>query len=141
MNMTKEFQFIYTDNFTNTNKKKFIKDLYLAFISQNVDYILNLVEDDIQWHIIDMCSIKGKEMFAITLKQMTQIKIKTLHFKHIIINDRVCAINGIAHSYDHTNYSFCDIIEFSSTDENAKIKKMSSYTNSLLNEISKSRYH
>lgn len=139
MNMTKEFQYTYTGNFITTNKKQFIKDLYLAFISQNVDYILNLVEEDIQWHIVDMCLIKGKKMFALSLKQMSQIK--TLHFKNIIINDRICAINGIAHSYDHKNYSFCDIIEFSSTDENAKIKKMSSYSNSLLNKISDSCYH
>lgn len=141
MNTTKEFQIIYIDNLKNSNKKQLIKNLYLAFISQNVDYILDLVEEDIQWNIVDMCSIKGKELFAKSIKQMTQIKIKKLHIKNIIINDRICAINGIAHSYDNKNYSFCDTIQFSSIEENAKIKKISSYTNSLLNELSNPYYH
>ena len=141
MTMTKESQMIYIDNSKKTNNKQFIKALYLAFASQNVDYILDLVEEDIEWNIIDTCLIKGKATYATSLKQMVQVKIRTLHIKNIIINGQICAINGIAHSYNHKNYSFCDIIQFSSTEDNAKIKKISSYSNSLFNEISNYYYH
>ena len=139
--MTKEFQIIYTEHFKTPHKKQFIKALYLAFTSQNVDYVLDLVEEDIELTIIDTCRVKGKEMYATTLRQMAQVKIKTLHIKNIIINGRICAINGIVHSADHKNYSFCDIIEFSSTEENSKIKKITSYSNSLMQEASNSHYH
>ena len=141
MTMTRDFQIIYTENFITTHKKQFIKALYLAFASQNVNYILDLVEEDVEWTIIDTCTVKGKKMYAITLQQMIQVKIKTLHIKNIIVNGPICAINGVAHSVDHKNYSFCDIIEFSSIEENAKIKKITSYSNSLLKEASNSHYH
>ena len=141
MTMTKDFQIIYTESFKTPHKKQFIKALYLAFASQNVDYIIDFVEEDIEWNIIDTCTIRGKAMYATSLQQMIKIKIKTLHIKNIIINGQICAINGIAHSYGHKNYSFCDIIQFSSTEDNAKIKRISSYSNSLFNEISNSYYH
>ena len=141
MTMIKDFQIIYTDNFKTNDKKQFIKALYLAFATQNVNYIIDLVEDDIEWNIIDTCSIKGKAMYATSLQQMIQIKIKKLHIKNIIINGQICAINGIAHSYGNKNYSFCDIIQFSSTEDNAKIKKITSYSNSLFNEVCNSYYH
>lgn len=131
MNTKKNIQVIYTEDYKITNKKQLIKDFYTAFISQNVEFILDHVENDIHWKIADVSQIIGKEMFAKRLKQMTKLRIKTLHIKNIIINGRTCAVNGIVNSIDHKNYSFCDIYHFSNIGENAKIQRISTYINNL----------
>lgn len=131
MNTKKNIKIIYTEDYKITNKKQLIKDLYIAFTSQNVEFILDHVENDIHWKISDSNSILGKEMFAKRLKQMTKLRIKTLHIKNIIINGLTCAVNGIANSVDHKNYSFCDIYHFSNVGENPKIQIISTYINNL----------
>lgn len=131
MNTKKNIQIIYTEDYKITNKKQLIKDFYTALISQNVEFILDHVENDIHWKITDVSQIIGKEMFAKRLKQMAKHRIKTLHIKNIIINGRTIAVNGVIHTDDHKNYSFCDIYHFSDIGENAKIQIISTYTNNL----------
>lgn len=131
MNTTENIRIIYTDDFKNTNKKQLIKNIYIAFTLQNVEFISDHVENDVHWQIVDKALILGKEMFAKRLKQMTNLRIKTLHIKNVIINGRTTAVNGVVNSADNKNYSFCDIYQFSSIGENAKIQRISSYINSL----------
>lgn len=141
MNTTKNIQFIYTEDYKNTNKKQFVRDFYVAFFSQNLEFILDHVENDVQWKFADFSFISGKEMFAKRIKQMTKFRTKTLHIKNIIINGRIGAVNGIAHSFDHKNYSFCDIYQFSHVGDNAKIQKISTYLNNIPLEFSDIYYN
>lgn len=131
MNTMENIKIIYTEDYKNTSKKQFIKDFYIAFTSQNVEFILDHIENDVHWQIVDKALIIGKEMFAKRLKQMANIRIKTLHIKNIIINGRTSAVNGVVHSDDNKNYTFCDIYHFSNAGKNAKIQRISTYINNL----------
>ncbi|KOS66901.1 hypothetical protein AEA09_15465 [Lysinibacillus contaminans] len=131
MNTVENIKIIYAEDYKNTNKKQLIKNFYIAFTSQNVEFILDHVENDVHWQIVDKALILGKEMFAKKLKQMKNLRIKTLHIKNIIINGRTSAVNGVVHSDDNINYTFCDIYHFSNAGENAKIQRISTYINNL----------
>ena len=131
MNTMETIKIIYTEDLNNNNKKQLIKNFYMAFTSQNVEFILDHVENDVHWQIVDKALILGKGMFAKKLKQMTNLRIKTLHIKNIIINGRTSAVNGVVHSDDNKNYTFCDIYHFSNAGKNAKIQRISTYINSF----------
>lgn len=135
MNAIEKVKIIYTDEYKNTNKKQLIKNFYIAFTSQNVEFILDHVENDVHWQIVDKALVLGKEMFTKRLNQMTNLRIKTLHIKNIIINGRTSAVNGVVHSDDNKNYTFCDIYHFSNAGKNAKIQRISTYINNLSMEF------
>lgn len=135
MNTIEKVKIIYAEDHKNTNKKQLIKNLYSSFTSQNVEYILDHVENDVHWQIVDKALFLGKEIFAKKLKQLTNLKIKTLHIKNIIINGRTSAVNGVIQSDDNRNYTFCDIYHFSSAGENAKIQRISTYINNFSMEF------
>ena len=131
MNTTETIKIIYSEDFKNSNKKTMIKDFYIAFTSENADFILEHVEHDVHWQIVDKALIVGKEMIAKKIKQMIKLKIRTLHIKNIIVNGRTGAVNGILHTEENKNYSFCDIYHFSNTGKNAKVQRISSYINNF----------
>lgn len=140
-NTIKSIKIIYTGDHKNTYKKQLIKNLYIAFTLQNIEFISDQVEKDVHWQIVDKTMIIGKEMFVKIIKQMINLRIKTLHIKNIIINGRTAAVNGIVNSEDNKNYSFCDIFQFSSTEKNAKIQRISSYINNLSMEFTEVCYN
>ena len=47
MNTMENIEIIYYGDLKNNNKKKLIKNLYIAFTSQNVEFILDHVENEV----------------------------------------------------------------------------------------------
>lgn len=132
---------IYTEDCGTNYRNKLIREFYIAFTKQNVDFILDHIENDVHWQIVDKAFILGKEQFTKRVKHMAHLKIKTLHIKNIIINGRTSAVNGIIHSEENKNYSFCDIYHFSNTGKNAKIQRISTYINNFSMATTNVCYH
>lgn len=132
METTTNIKIIYSEDCDNNYRNKLIREFYIAYTKQDGDFILDYVENDVNWQIVDKAYILGKEQFTKRVRQqMTHLKIKTLHIKNIIINGRTSAVNGIVQSIENKNYSFCDIYHFSHTGKNAKIQRISSYINNF----------
>ena len=132
METTTNIKIIYSEDCGNNYRNKLIREFYIAFTKQNVEFILDYVENDVHWQIVDKALILGKESFIKRVKQqMAHLKIKTLHIKNIVINGRTSAVNGIIQSIENKNYSFCDIYHFSNAGKNAKIQRISTYINNF----------
>lgn len=135
MTSTENIQIIYAEDYENNFRTKLIKDFYIAFTTQNATLVLDYVENDVHWQITDKALILGKEQFIKEVNQLASLRIKKLHIKNIIVNGRTSAVNGVIHSEEHKNYSFCDIYHFSNANENAKIQRISTYMNNFSMDV------
>ncbi|MFJ7951073.1 nuclear transport factor 2 family protein [Lysinibacillus sp. NPDC096418] len=142
METTTNIKIIYSEDCGNNYRNKLIREFYIAFTKKNIDFILDHVENDVHWQIVDIAFILGKEQFTKRIKQhMENVRIKTLHIKNIVINGRTSAVNGIVQSVENKNYSFCDIYHFSNAGKHAKIQRISSYINNFSMEVTNVCYH
>lgn len=141
MHTTENIKIIYAEDYENTYRINIIKQFYVAFTTQDVNFILEHIENDVHWQIVDKALILGKEQFTKMIKQWAPLKIKTLHIKNIILHGRTAAVNGVLHSYGNKNHSFCDIYHFSNMGKHAKIQRISSYVNNLFLESYSENYH
>lgn len=109
-----------------TKNQKLLEDINRAFASNDSDYILHQVTEDIHWDIVGDQTVNGKEAFANTLKAMQQDQPMELTIYNIITHGKSAAVNGKMKSAEGKTYAFCDVYKFSGF-KNPKICKMTSY--------------
>lgn len=119
-----------------TNREKLLRDFNNAFLTNDVNYIINQLTDDVVWDMVGDQKISGKENVQAAMEAMAG-SMKTLEMKveQCIMQDRQAAVCGTMKMLDKGNeitFGFCDVYTFSES-ENDKIKAMNSYVVPLKN--------
>jgi hypothetical protein len=118
---------ISADDCGNSPKKILLKEFIIAFAKNDIDFITEIITDNVYWNIIGDKIIQGKDNFVVTLKQMKNCTITQIHIKNIITHGSTGAVNGTLLFEDKKSYAFCDVYNFTSADKDSKIKEITSY--------------
>lgn len=110
----------------NAPKREFLKDLNIAFVENNIDYLTESVTDDIVWNMIGENVIEGKADFVSALEQMQEVTPTELVITKVITHGREGAVNGTITMSDGKRYAFADVYEFSGA-KGTHIKSIESY--------------
>lgn len=110
--------------------EKFLRDINEAFASNNSGFIIENVTEDIEWSIVGDSSIKGKENFKKTLKDMEVPENMKLEISNILVQEEIAVVEGYIDmgkmSGKLKKYAFCDIYKLTGK-EKPKIKELISY--------------
>ena len=111
-------------NCSDAPERIFLKDLNLAFAEGDIEYIADVVTDDITWTIVGDKSVHGKAAFIEALEQMKQYKTREIFIKKVITHDKEGSTNGEMIMHDGKRFAYCDVYEFHGGSE---IKSIVSY--------------
>ncbi|MBP0904246.1 nuclear transport factor 2 family protein [Mariniflexile gromovii] len=109
----------------NAPKKEFLKNFNIAFATADTDFLLNHVDEDIQWTIYGDKKIEGKAHFEKAVLEMKNYVADEMGIFTIITHGAEAAVNGSMKMKDKS-YAFCDIYQFKSAGSKI-ITKMYSY--------------
>ncbi|KEO72281.1 nuclear transport factor 2 family protein [Anditalea andensis] len=109
-----------------SDKNVILKKFNKAFAEGDVDTILNYVSDNIIWNIKGDKLVKGKENFAVYIKEMATHESMGLTLGLPVINGSFAVLEGQMTSPSGNMYAFCDLYTFE-TEEGGEIKSLTSY--------------
>ena len=110
----------------NSPKNILLKNLTVAIVNGDVEFILASVTDDICWNIVGSMLIRGKDDFAEVLEQMKSDKATTLTIKHIATHGKAGAVDGTIKMKNGKTRAFCDVYEFGNA-KGTRVKEITSY--------------
>lgn len=122
-----DLKIICPEDCGNAPKKYFLKEVNIAFVKNNLSFIMDNITDDFNWNIIGRKSIQGKERVVETLKQMQNNKVIELHISNIITHGYDGSVNGTFILENKKSYAFCNVYKLISPRNNSKIKECTSY--------------
>ncbi|MFY0663653.1 MAG: nuclear transport factor 2 family protein [Natronospirillum sp.] len=103
-----------------------------AFASNDIDAVLSMVTDDIEWAMAGDHTIVGKDNMAHALREMASNEIMTLTIHNIITHGRTAAVNGELQAPNGgSRYGFCDVYQLNGL-KDPKIKVLTSYVAELV---------
>lgn len=114
------------DDCNNAPRKNVLKEVTVAYVQNNLDYLSKMMADDVVWHIVGDKRIDGKEQLLENVQQSYR-DIKQLQIDKIITHGTTAALNGLITRNDGTEYAYCDVYVFSGGSKSAKIKEITSY--------------
>ena len=103
----------------------FFKQINEAFTTGNAEFMTEHSVDDVQWNIVGVKTIHGKNELFLTIKKMKFSKADDLEYSYFITHGNKASINGTM-SIGAKKYSFCHIYELNKF-KNGKIKTITSY--------------
>lgn len=113
-----------------TNREKLLRDFNNAFLTNDVNFIVNQLADDIVWDMVGDQKVSGKENVQAAMEAMaSSIKTLEMNVEQCIIQDHQAAVYGTMKMLDkgnEVNFGFCDVYVFSESEAD-KIKAMNSY--------------
>jgi hypothetical protein len=96
----------------NSTRKRFISDFYIALYEGDMEFLTEVIPDDIKWKIAGQKAIISKEKFLIAIQQYELWKPKELTLTEIITHGYEAAVSGELITKDNKDYSFCDIYRY-----------------------------
>lgn len=123
----KNLKIVCAEDCKNSPKKNLLKEFNIAFVKNDINFLIKNITEDVSWNIIGDKLIQGKENFAKAIGQMENSKVKEVHINNIITHGSTGAVNGLLILEDKHSYSFCDIYNFKSASKNSKIKEITTY--------------
>ena len=103
----------------------FFKQINEAFTTGDTEFIFEHSVDDVQWNIVGVKPIHGKNELVVTMKRLKFNKADDLEYSYFITHGNKASINGTM-SIGAKKYSFCHIYELNKF-KNGKIKIITSY--------------
>ena len=110
----------------NAPKKLILKDLNIAFVEGNIDFIANNISDDFAWNRIGIGLTLGKDSNIQALKKFSKTEVDELVIKNILTHGKIGAVEGTMKIKEDT-FAFCNTYRFTGHDKNAKVKEINSY--------------
>lgn len=108
----------------NAPKKKFLKDLIIAFATKDFLFVSQYTSEDIYWNIINDILIQGHEEVVKALEISS--RISEIEILNIITHGKAASVNGTVKFEDNNISSFCNVYTFVSAGKNT-VKEIISY--------------
>jgi ketosteroid isomerase-like protein len=110
----------------NSPKRILLKDLNIAFVTGDLDFVAGVVTDDITWTMVGDDSVQGKQPFLETVRGMNGADVAKLTIHSVITHGREGAANGTLELKNGKQYEFCDVFQFRGA-KGTRIKSIRSY--------------
>lgn len=117
-----------------TQREDFLRKFNDAFLTNDLDFIIEQLTDDIEWDMVGDQKMKGKAEVRQLMESAGNgsTKLTEIQTDHMITQGNHAAVNGtmVMKEKDKTiAYGFCDVYTFE--DKTEKIKAMTSYVIAL----------
>ncbi|SEP99084.1 nuclear transport factor 2 family protein [Piscibacillus halophilus] len=113
-----------------TERQKFFEEFNQAFMTGDVDFILDSVTDDVRWEMVGDDMIVGKEALREALGGVKTNDTFKLTIYNTITHGTAASVNGVitftTKEGEHKKFGFCDVYRLSSH-KSGKIKELTSY--------------
>ncbi|MBT2293521.1 nuclear transport factor 2 family protein [Paenibacillus albidus] len=113
-----------------STKGQFLREFNEAFVTGDMDFVVEHLTDDITWSMVGEQPVQGKEAFLEVMKSGGSETVLEVVISNIITHGVEAAVNGTMKMQDTsgkvTTYGFCDIYRFSGF-KNGRIKELTSY--------------
>jgi len=120
----------------NAPKKELLRAFNVAFVCNDIGFIMESIIEGIQWSFIGSHVLQGKDQVLRMLEKLIDKTPTELVVSNIITHGYSGSLNGVLHLESNISYAFCNIYRFNSSLNKTKIKEITSY----IIDISKSRY-
>jgi len=113
------------DEKTLIRNKELIKKINNALSKGNIEFVLAHLADDIQWNIVGMPSIRGKNDFLKTMEIMEIESSLNINVKNVIAEGDYVVIESRDETNSRISFSpaFCDVYRI----KNGKIQELTTY--------------
>ena len=122
----------------NEKNKKIVENIIKAYTDNNLREFINYVDNDIEWNIVGMPIIKGKNEFLNAVCSLELKNFSSSTIKNIISEGEFVVVESTVtreEKLDKTKFlAYCDIY----TIKNNKINKLTSYLVDTSTNIDKS---
>ncbi|MFD2638785.1 nuclear transport factor 2 family protein [Piscibacillus salipiscarius] len=113
-----------------TERQQFFEKFNEAFMTGDLEFILNSVTDDVRWEMVGDDMIVGKEALKEALGGMNTNDTFKLNIHHTITHGTAASVNGVitftTNEGEDKKYGFCDVYQLNSF-KSGKIKELTSY--------------
>lgn len=99
-------------NCGNSPRKQFLRDLNVAFVNGDEEYLLSNISENINWEILGKIKVAGQEDYLNAIMNHKLWKAKELVVDTIITHGPDASVSGTFISSDNSKYAFCDIYRF-----------------------------
>lgn len=110
----------------NSPKKKFLRDLHIAFVRGETPFVVESLSDDITWTIVGQRQVRGKSEMTAELERIMSARADELVIHTIITHGKDAAVNGEITMEDGKTFRFCDVYKFKGAKGNT-IQTITSY--------------
>lgn len=114
-----------------------VQRLNEAFVTGDIDYIVDNITEDIEWNFVGDSVIVGKEAARNILEPMRGVVAEEHRVEKIIVQGNNALVEGTmklpSENGEGTTYAFCDVYKFNKENNN-KVKALSAYLIELSSE-------
>jgi hypothetical protein len=108
----------------NSPKNLFAQETAVALATGDLEFILDHIDDDVDWRIAGRERLRGKTALANRLRDVPEPAALTVH--HVMTHGKVGSVNGTMIFPGGRTREFCDVYEFTNARGNA-IRTITSY--------------
>src|SRR5690554_2636266 len=117
----------YPEHCGNSPKKILLIDLYKAVTTDDYDFILSNLGDEIRLNIVGDREITGKEDVVSTIREFVAKGLKEIKINDAITHGNTAAVHGVWIFNNELRLAFCDVYRFKGFGKKAKIGEITSY--------------
>ncbi len=122
-----QVKIICAEDCGNAPKKEFLRAFNVAFVRNDIGFIMDNIIDDIQWNLIGSHAWQGKDQVLRMLERLNDRTPTELIISNIITHGYTGSLNGVLNLESNVSYAFCNIYRFNSSLNKTKIKEITSY--------------
>ncbi|GIO15518.1 hypothetical protein J19TS2_50730 [Cohnella xylanilytica] len=122
-----QVKIICAEDCGNAPKKEFLRAFNVAFVCNDIGFIMDNIMDGIQWNWIGSHTWQGKDQVLGMLERLNDRTPTELIISNIITHGYTGSLNGVLNLESNVSYAFCNIYRFNSSLNKTKIKEITSY--------------
>lgn len=122
-----QVKIICAEDCGNAPKKEFLRAFNVAFVCNDIGFIMDNIMDGIQWNWIGSHAWQGKDQVLRMLERLNDRTPTELIISNIITHGYTGSLNGVLNLESNVSYAFCNIYRFNSSLNKTKIKEITSY--------------
>lgn len=122
----KQVEVLVETSCNNAPKKALLRDIMIAFINDDISFLLEWLADDVSWKIIGKRTYESKRIVEKALRELKIDSIQTMKIENIITHGNVASLNGLLELKNETIH-FCHVFRFNGFGKKAKINYITSY--------------
>lgn len=111
----------------NAPRKQVLRDYSVALVRRDVEALLALVADDVEWDIVGRRSVEGRDGLVSALDEVLAGEAEVLRLDAVLTHGKEGAVSGRVDFRGGGRLRFCDVHEFGGHGRSAKIKRITSY--------------
>ncbi|WP_227379669.1 nuclear transport factor 2 family protein [Haladaptatus halobius] len=114
------------ENCSNSPRKQFLSDFYVAFTERDEEAIRSMLTDDVQLVIVGEQTLDGNQSVVDSMDLFLD-GVAKITVENIITHGDIAAVNGVITTDNGDSYEFCEVFKFEGHTKDANITSIKSY--------------